>query len=84
MYPNDFEMPLNLYKYCYEKELTISGFYVSPYTFPRAAQLLERMDLSVFTDKVFYIDEAEAAFEAQVSGKYPKILINCNKDLADK
>jgi (R,R)-butanediol dehydrogenase/meso-butanediol dehydrogenase/diacetyl reductase/L-iditol 2-dehydrogenase len=24
------------------------------------------------------IDDAEAAFEAQISGKWPKILIRCN------
>ena len=34
MYPNDYEMPLNLYKYCYYNELTITGLYVAPYAFP--------------------------------------------------
>lgn len=81
MYPNDFEMPLNLYQYCYANELTISGYYVSPYTFPRSKQMLSRFDLEALTEKVFDIDDAEAAFEAQLSGKYPKILIKCNKDL---
>lgn len=81
MYPGDFEMPLNLYQYCYKNELTISGFYVAPYTFPRAIQLLEEMDLSDFTGNVFDIDDAKEAFEAQVSGKYTKILIRCNDDL---
>ncbi|QSX07871.1 alcohol dehydrogenase catalytic domain-containing protein [Alkalibacter rhizosphaerae] len=81
MYPNDYEMPLNLYQYCYANELTISGYYVSPYTFPRAKQMLTRFDLDALTAKVFFIDDAEAAFEAQVSGKYPKILIQCNPDL---
>jgi (R,R)-butanediol dehydrogenase/meso-butanediol dehydrogenase/diacetyl reductase/L-iditol 2-dehydrogenase len=81
MYPNDYEMPLNLYKYCYANELTISGYYVSPYTFPRAKQMLSRFDLEALTATVFDIDDAEAAFEAQLSGKYPKILIKCNEDL---
>jgi (R,R)-butanediol dehydrogenase/meso-butanediol dehydrogenase/diacetyl reductase/L-iditol 2-dehydrogenase len=81
MYPNDFEMPLNLYKFCYYNEITITGMYVAPYAFPRAAQILPHMDLDDLTSKVFYIDDAAAAFEAQVSGKYPKILIQCNKDL---
>jgi len=79
MYPNDFEMPLNLYKYCYANELTISGIYVSPYAFTRAAQIMPRMQLDDFVTKVFEIDEPEEAFLAQVSGKYPKILIRCNK-----
>ena len=78
MYPNDFEMPLNLYKYCYFNELTISGYYVAPYCFPRAAQIMSRFDLDDFTQTVFDIDDSVEAFEAQISGKYPKILIRCN------
>lgn len=78
MYPNDFEMPLNLYQYCYFNELTISGYYVAPYCFPRAAQIMSRFQLEDFTQKVFDIDDAVAAFDAQVSGEYPKILIRCN------
>ena len=79
MYPNDQEMPLNLYKYCYYNELTITGLYVAPYAFPRAAQMMHRYDLADFTEKVFDIDDAVAAFECQVSGKYPKVLIRCNQ-----
>ena len=40
---------------------------------------MNRFDLDAFTSKVFDIDDAEAAFEAQISGKYPKILIRCNE-----
>jgi 2-desacetyl-2-hydroxyethyl bacteriochlorophyllide A dehydrogenase len=83
MYPNDFEMPLNLYKYLYINELTVTGFFVAPYAFPRAVQLLPKMKLDHFVNKVFTIDQAEEAFAAQVSGKYPKILIQCNEDIAD-
>ena len=81
MYPNDFEMPLNLYKFCYYNELTITGLYVAPYAFPRAAQMLTELDLEPLTAKVFELEDAVAAFDAQVSGKYPKILIRCNRDL---
>jgi len=79
MYPKDFEMPLNLYKFCYRNEITITGTYVSPYTFPRALQLLPRFNLKPFTETVFDLDDAPAAFDAQVSGKYLKILIKCNE-----
>jgi (R,R)-butanediol dehydrogenase/meso-butanediol dehydrogenase/diacetyl reductase/L-iditol 2-dehydrogenase len=81
MFPNTYEMPLNLYNYCYKQELTISGTFVSPYTFPRAAQILSRMQLEDFTANVFDLDDPEGAFAAHLSGKYPKILIHCNKDL---
>jgi (R,R)-butanediol dehydrogenase/meso-butanediol dehydrogenase/diacetyl reductase/L-iditol 2-dehydrogenase len=81
MYPNSYTLPLNLYSYCYKQELTITGTFVSPYTFPRAAQILSRMQLDDFTANVYDLDDPEGAFAAHLSGKYPKILIHCNKDL---
>ena len=84
MYPNSFEMPLNLYQYCYTNEITVTGFYVSPYTYPRALQMLPKMKLDPFIEKSFPIDQPEEAFAAQMSGKYLKILIECNPDLANK
>jgi threonine dehydrogenase-like Zn-dependent dehydrogenase len=79
MYPNDFEMPLNLYKHLYFNELHVTGMYVSPYAFPRAFQMLPKFQLEDFTSQVYSIDDAEEAFKAQISGKYVKILIECNK-----
>ncbi|MBU2703342.1 R protein [Sporomusaceae bacterium BoRhaA] len=78
MFPKNYEMPFNLYDKCYFNELTVSGIYVAPYAYPRAAQMLPRMNLQPFIQKIFTIDQAEAAFAAQVSGKYIKILIKCN------
>ena len=84
MFPEDYEMPLNLYQNCYKKELTITGTLVAPYVFPRAVALLGRMNYEPFTRKVFTLDQAQEAFDAHFSGKYLKVLINCNEDLADK
>ncbi|MEB3100559.1 zinc-dependent alcohol dehydrogenase [Ferviditalea candida] len=81
MFPNDYEMPLNLYRKCYENELTISGTFVAPYAFPRAMQLLTELNLKPFTQKIFPLDQGIEAFEAHVSGKYPKVLIQCSEDL---
>ena len=53
--------------------------YVAPYAYPRALQMLPKMQLADFTSKIFDIDEAEEAFKAQISGKWPKILIRCNR-----
>lgn len=78
MYPGDFEMPLNIFQYCYFNELTISGLFVAPYAFPRALQLLPRLNLKVFTNKVFSLEQATEAYAAQMTGKYPKILVECN------
>lgn len=82
MYPDTFEMPLNLYQHCYLNEITVTGFFVSPYTFPRTVQLLPKMKLDQFITKSFPIDEAEEAFAAHTSGKYLKVLIECNADIA--
>jgi len=78
MYPVEYDMPLNLYKYCYAAELTITGINISPYAFPRAAQIMPRMKLEDFTNTVFDLDDITQAFAAQMSGKHPKILIRCN------
>ena len=40
---------------------------------------MSRLDLEALTQAVFELDDAVAAFEAQVSGKYPKVLIRCNQ-----
>jgi len=79
MYPNDFEMPLNLCKTFFNKELTLTGTYVSPYAFPRATQIMPRLQLDDFITSVYEIDDVAEAFKTQVSGKYPKVLIRCNK-----
>jgi (R,R)-butanediol dehydrogenase/meso-butanediol dehydrogenase/diacetyl reductase/L-iditol 2-dehydrogenase len=78
MYPPDYELPLNLSTYLYRAELTITGVYISPYAFPRALQLLPQLDLDELTQIAFPLDEAAEAFEAHLSGEYPKVLIECN------
>ena len=80
-YPRGYDLPLNLYDQLYMKELEITGIFVSPYAFTRTAQIIGRLDLSDLTSAVFPIDEAAEAFEAHLSGKYPKVLIQCNPDL---
>jgi len=80
-YPRNYNMPLNLYDALYAKELSMTGTFVSPYAFTRAAQIIERLNLDDFTAKVFDIDNVVEAFDAHLSGKYPKVLIKCNPDL---
>ncbi|RSL31457.1 alcohol dehydrogenase [Salibacterium salarium] len=79
MFPQSYEMPLNLYEKCYLQELTITGIFVAPYSFPRALQMLSELNLKPFIQKVFPLNQAEEAFDAHVSGKYPKVLIQCNE-----
>jgi Threonine dehydrogenase and related Zn-dependent dehydrogenases len=81
MYPSDYEMPVNLAENLYRKELTISGVYIAPYVFPRTINMLSRLDLKPFVDCVFPLEQAHEAMVAQLTGKYPKILIECNPGL---
>jgi len=79
MYPAEFELPLNLSEYLYLKELTLTGVFVSPYAFPRALQILPRLDVDELTAAVFPLEEATRAFEVHVSGIHPKVVLRCNE-----
>jgi len=81
MYPNEYDMPLNIQNHFYRKELTMTGMLLSPYTFPRTLALLPRLNLKPFVQKYFYIDDCTDAFLTHLSGEFPKVLILCNKDL---
>lgn len=83
MYPHDYQMPLNLSDYLYLKELTLTGVFISPYTFPRALQILPHLNVDDLTEAVIDLDDAERAFEVHISGKYPKVVIRCN-DITDE
>ena len=84
MFDNTYEMPINNFDVFHQRELTFTATRVAPYSFPRAVAMLEHMDLEPFTQKSFPLDEAVAAFDCHLSGEYPKVLICCNEDLADK
>jgi (R,R)-butanediol dehydrogenase/meso-butanediol dehydrogenase/diacetyl reductase/L-iditol 2-dehydrogenase len=78
MYPNTYEMPLNLYKFLYANELTLTGMYVSPYTFPARGRF-SRNSGSRNSPRRFSPSTRPRKPQAQVSGKHIKILIECNK-----
>ena len=83
-YPPDFDFPLNLNTYCYLNEINVTGFFVSPYAYPRALQILPKMQYDKFKFITFPLEQGVEAFQAQLSAKYTKVLINCNADLADQ
>ncbi|UOR01838.1 alcohol dehydrogenase catalytic domain-containing protein [Leucobacter allii] len=79
MYPEDYELPLNLSDYLYLRELTLTGVFVSPYAFPRALQLLPHLDVEELTRAVYPLEDAAEAFAVHVSGAHPKVVIRCNE-----
>jgi (R,R)-butanediol dehydrogenase/meso-butanediol dehydrogenase/diacetyl reductase/L-iditol 2-dehydrogenase len=81
MYPTEYRLPLDLFKDLYFNELTLTGIFVAPYAFPRALQLLPKMNLKPFTTAIFPLDQAVEAYKAQITGKHPKILVQCNDEI---
>ena len=83
MFPRDFEMPVNVYDYLYDKNLIVTGTKVAPYCFPRTSQIISRLQLDDFVAVSYPLEQAVEAFDEHVSGKHTKVLICCNDDLAD-
>lgn len=64
----------------FDRELTIVGSIINPYTHERAAALATTLPLDAIPTRVFRLDEFEAAFRAQSEGKQ-KIYIAPNPHL---
>ena len=72
-YPKNFELGIPI-SYLRSKELTIRSVIASPYSFPRAAQMLPTLDLKPLI-RVYPLTEAIKAFEAHKIGKDVKIML---------
>ena len=73
MYPNGAEVPVPP-SLMYDKELTIRGVFVSPYTFPRALALLPVLNLEPLIS-IMPIEQIDEAFHGLLAGKGVKVLI---------
>lgn len=58
----------------WHKEATLCGVFQSPYMFPRAISLMDRLDLSEFVTAVFEPEKCAEAFEYQMTGKPVKVM----------
>jgi (R,R)-butanediol dehydrogenase/meso-butanediol dehydrogenase/diacetyl reductase/L-iditol 2-dehydrogenase len=74
VYPDDAEISINPF-YMYANELTIRSVFVSPYCFPRAMNLLPKLDLKPIISEIIPLKDIEKAFEIHKKGKSIKILI---------
>jgi len=73
MYPTGAEVGVPA-SYMYNKELTIKGVFVSPYSFPRALNLLPVLNLKPLIS-IMPIDKIMEAFQQLMAGKGIKVLI---------
>ena len=78
MYPDGYNLPLDMLNNLYRRELTLTGMMISPYTFPRSVQILKELDLEPLTECVYDLKDVAEAFQVHLSGKYPKVLVRCN------
>lgn len=79
MYDMNYNLPLNLFKYCYHKEITVKGMFLAQLVFERAVDMMVRMDLRPLISKVYSLDECKQAYEDQMSGQYAKLVFDCQK-----
>lgn len=79
MYPDTYDLPLNLFKYCYHNEIRIDGLFLAAYSFPAAVAMLPRMNLKPLISRVYSLDKCVQAYADQMSGKYAKLVFDCSK-----
>ncbi len=61
----------------YTKEMTIKAVFFSPYTFPRAMNMLPKLDLVSLISHRFTLADAHKAFAAHETGQAVKVMVNC-------
>ena len=76
VYPADFTIPISPFM-MYTKEMTIKAVFFSPYTFPRAINMLGKLDLVSLITHRFTLAEAHKAFDAHETGEAVKVMVNC-------
>ncbi|HSW59144.1 MAG TPA: zinc-binding dehydrogenase [Dehalococcoidales bacterium] len=74
VYAYDKEIPVNPFN-MYANELTIKSVFIAPYSFPRALNMLAKLNLEGIVTDVFPLDEIQEAFEKHKQGKSVKTLI---------
>jgi (R,R)-butanediol dehydrogenase/meso-butanediol dehydrogenase/diacetyl reductase/L-iditol 2-dehydrogenase len=74
VYPKDMEIGVPAF-YMYAKELTIRSVFVSPYCFPRAFNLLSKLELKPLITDIVPLKDIMRAFELHKKGKSIKILV---------
>ena len=73
VYPGDVDLGVPIF-YMYAKELSIHSVKLAPYSFPRALEILPKLDLKPLIT-IFALDDVIQAFEAHKKGKEIKILL---------
>lgn len=73
-YAPGYQMPVDMWSLVND-EIHLSGVFQSPYIFPRVMSVMPKLDLRDLTETIFPIDEIEAAWQAHMSKKHPKVVL---------
>jgi len=76
VFPPKFDFPANLYD-LYMHEATIQTVFTNPDIFPRAINMVPRMQMDKIIGKVIPLAQALEAIELFKKSIYPKILLEC-------
>jgi (R,R)-butanediol dehydrogenase/meso-butanediol dehydrogenase/diacetyl reductase len=74
VYAYDQEIAINPF-YMYANELTIKSVFIAPYSFPRALNVLPKLNLDPIVTDIFPLEQIQEAFEKHKQGKSVKTLI---------
>ncbi len=74
VYAYDKEIPVNPF-YMYANELSIKSVFLSPYCFPRALNLLPKLELDALVTDIYPLEKVAEAFENHKQGKSIKTLL---------
>ncbi len=75
-YPAGYELRFDIDK-IYMKEASVQTVFGYSYMFPRAIDLLPKLDLDSLLGPVYPLKDYAQAFEAHRTGRYPKVLLEC-------
>ena len=76
IYPSNYQLTVNLDK-LYFKEAGIQTVFGQSHLFPRAVDLLPKLDLKSLLGPVFPLDRWQEAMEAHKTMQYAKVLVKC-------
>jgi (R,R)-butanediol dehydrogenase / meso-butanediol dehydrogenase / diacetyl reductase len=74
VYPFESEISINPF-YLYANEISIRSVFISPYSFPRALNILPKLDVKSLVTDIYPLSKAAEAFENHKKGKSIKTLL---------
>lgn len=80
MYQPQFDLPVNLFSQMYAQQKHIHGMYTSSNCFPKAIEMLRRLNLDAVAEREYSLEDYQQAFADAMSGEYAKILVKISEE----